>query len=232
MKLSLHATIEPNQWPMDRMQNVLIRLDLRNDGETAIPVYPRVVSLHGLVSTASMGVEWDLVFRPEGKGGQPKIVELRTYYGPPGEPVDEKWMRKTALILKSGESWKSEIHACWVPNALLKPAHLDPTTLDPNGYDNINPQPANPAAGGLGRPPRLAEVIPLARASVLIFNASSVELTPASAMNDDFLRGHLVMFFTEPGPYHLQAVYRQAAFMVPIQAFEVNSQPLPLQIGQ
>jgi hypothetical protein len=197
--LTLHATATPDRWPADAACDIALRIALRNNGNAPVAVVPKVAKLGAITSYAGIGVVWKLDFI-DAAGVAAPITELRTWYGPPGNPPSPTWASSQAETISPGGEHVTEFPACWLPNAVLEPRHLLPETLDPEGMDNIAPSEFSE------RVPALATRFPLARASVLVVGAPSAQLDRSK---DDFLRGHVVALFAQPGAFELRAEYWQ-----------------------
>ena len=223
MTLSLHATIDPSAWPADAACEVAIRLALRNDGKKKLAVSPTVAKLAAISSFAGMGITWSIGFVIDGDAVP--MQELRSWYGPPGNPPSPAWAKQQAVELAPGAEHVTQMIGSWIPNARLEPRHLVPATLDPEGMDNV----AAPSRHE-GQPPPLAQRIPLAQASVLVFGApwSALEKTMTK---DDFLRGKVVAFFTKPGAYQLRAQYAQMSWLDVGEKLRVEAAPVALRVG-
>jgi hypothetical protein len=204
--LSLRASIDPVVFP-NTPCDVRVQLALVNDGSAAFTVSPSVAKLAAIASYAGIGVTWNLAFA-RGDAAVP-LQELRTWYGPPGNPPAPSVMQQYATTIAPWSEHAVELLAAWIPNAALEPRHLAPNALDPEGMDHV----AGPARFQAGVPV-LEERIPLARASVLVFGSTWTKLS-AARTKDDFLRGHVVAFFTEPGEYTLTVAYSEAPWSAP-----------------
>lgn len=152
---------------------------LRNSGSAAISLATDVAKLAAVASYAGVGITWGIDIKGV------KICELRTYYGPPGNPPAPSVITQASRTLAPGACQTVEMPAAWIPNNVLEPRHL--ANLDPHGMD------------------RLGDV---SGASVLVFHPRGLDRS-----RDDFLRGHVVAFFPAPGTYELRASYTQAPWM-------------------
>jgi hypothetical protein len=195
MDIELQASLEPAIWPEREMKDVTIQLTLNNNSKRPVTIYPAFTALSWQVSVASMGMSWDLTFVPSTLGASASGRELRTYYGPPGEPVTDDAIQKAGLVLKPGKEKKITLSALWIPSLLLDPASLSVEVLDPQGLDDLKSIPD------------------LKRSSVLVLNASRSTLKKSMGKDKSILRGYIVVFFTAPGRYALKASYRQDSTM-------------------
>jgi hypothetical protein len=222
VSLSLHVTITPDVLPSDTACDVELRLALRNDGRKTIAVSPSAAKLAAIASFAGMGITWSIGFTLD--GAAVPMQELRTYYGPPGNPPSPAWAKQQAVEIEAGAEHATQMIASWIPNSVLEPRHLVPAMLDPERMDNI----AGPSihAGHTA----LAERIPLARASVLVFGPPWAMLAPTMT-KDDFLRGKVVAFFTQPGAYELRAQYAQMSWMDVGERLRVDAAPVAVRVG-
>jgi hypothetical protein len=89
-QISARIYVEPAVWPTGSLQDVTIRLILRNDGPKTALVYPLAIKPIGRISIAGEGIEWTLEAKAADGDIPVPIQELRTYYGPPGEPREAK----------------------------------------------------------------------------------------------------------------------------------------------
>ena len=224
MTISLHAQISPGELPADAAIDVGIRLALRNDGSRPASASPMLAKLGAISSYAGIGITWSIGFIGDDDAQVP-LVEIRTWYGPPGNPPAPGLAKQQAVKLAPGTEHVTGLSAAWIPNALLEPRHLDPASLDPQGMDGI----AGPVRFE-GQPPPLVERIPLARASVLVFGMSASQLATAKA-KDDFLRGHVVALFTRPGAYRFSAAYLQTSWMDIGEQFTAQAAPVSIRVG-
>jgi hypothetical protein len=214
MNLELNASVNAAIWPEREMKDVVIDLTLRNASTKPFTLYPTFTALSWLTSVASMGMTWNLAFVSATPGGSATARELRTYYGPPGEPVTREAVRKAGVVLKPGKERKTTLKAVWLPNALLGPGSLAAGILDPEGFDNLKAVPN------------------LEGSSVLVLNASAKQLGADLGKRKDLLRGHMVVFFAAPGKYSLQATYRQQPLMCPfVEEVSAVAKPVELTIG-
>ena len=211
MALELKATLAPAFLPEREMKDVVIQLSLKNSSTRPVTIYPSFTALSWLSSVASMGMSWDLTFVSAAAGASASGRELRTYYGPPGEPATGEALRKAGVVLKPGKEHKTTLKALWVPNALLDPSSLSLEVLDPQGFDNLKSIPN------------------LRRSAVLVFGASSAAFKTGLGKNKEILRDHMVVFFSAPGKYALQASYRQYPTMSPMVA-EVSAVAAPVEL--
>jgi hypothetical protein len=211
--ISARISVEPAVWPAGSLQDVTIRLILRNEGPKTALVYPLAIRPIGRTSIAGEGIEWTLEAKPAGGDTPIPIQEIRTYYGPPGEPRSEKWLRsKGKVSLSPGREHETKIEACWIPNSLLKPEQLVPAVLDPDGMDGIGPRNFQPPPGQ-AMPPPLSESFSFARASVLIIDSPCKAMKQGIGKEPELLRGQVVAFFPAPGAYLLGARYVQDSWM-------------------
>lgn len=214
MNIQLQTEIEPAVWPAHKMKDVAIRLRLTNNSPLPVTIYPEYTSLSWLVSVASMGMSWDLKFKPEGQGLSAFGHELRTYYGPPAEPVSETAVRKAGKVLKPGAEFQTTLRACWVPNSFLKPEQLSLAVLDPEGMDELKNIPQ------------------IERSSVLVFGANSGWVKD-HLKQKDFLRGSMTVFFSGSGRYTLHAAYHQTPVMCKIvEALKAEALPVEVEAGK
>jgi hypothetical protein len=214
MKIALQASLTPGDWSGSEMQDVTIRLVLKNTSEKPITVYPSFTDLSWKTSVASMGMSWVLNFESPAEPGSAAGRELRTYYGPPGEPVSEDALRRAGVVIKPGKEKTTTLKACWIPRALLHPDDLSLAVLDPQGYDNLKAIPR------------------LGQASVLVFNADRATLKNHPGKQQGLLRGYMVVFFQRPGRYVLRAAYRQTPVMCKVvQPAEAAAEPVAFTAG-
>jgi hypothetical protein len=221
--ISLRATITPDRLPADAACDVVLRLVLRNDGTVPVPLALELAKLDAISSYAGVGVTWSIKFDDPAGAASP-IQELRTWYGPPGNPPPPSIVDARAVGLAPGAETSAEFAACWIPNAQLEPRHLEPAALDPQGMDNVAP-PSRYA--GL---PTLGERVPLARASVLVLAPTWKSLADARAA-DGFLRGHVVAFFGAPGTYQLRAQFWQSSHTDPASSVHAVAEPVAVAVG-
>jgi hypothetical protein len=211
MALELKATVAPALLPEREMKDIVIELVLKNSSTRPVTIYPSFTALSWLSSVASMGMSWDLAFVSAAAGASASGRELRTYYGPPGEPATGEALRKAGVVLKPGKEHKTTLKALWVPNALLDPSSLSLEVLDPQGFDNLKSIPD------------------LKRSSVLVFDASPKDFRAGLGKDKEILRDHMVVFFSAPGKYGLQASYRQYPTMSPV-VDEVSAVAAPVEL--
>jgi hypothetical protein len=230
--ISARIAVEPAVWPAGSLQNVTIRLILRNEGPTTALVYPLAIKPIGRMSIAGEGIEWTLEAKPAVGDSPVPIQELRTYYGPPGEPRAEKWLRsKGKVSLSPGREHETKIEACWIPNSLLKPEQLAPAVLDPDGMDGIGPRKYQPPPGQV-MPPPLGESFSFARASVLIIDGSCKAIKQGVGKEPELLRGQVVAFFPAPGIYLLGARYVQDSWMQIGDKLAATAAPVRISAGE
>ncbi len=204
MPVSLAVEPAPAVLPADAPCDLALRLVVRNDGTAPVEIYPEVAKLSAISSYAGAGITWHVELADA--GGAVPIQELRRWYGPPGNPPGPGIPKQYVVTLAPGAEHVAHLAACWIPNAILEPRHLDVRALDPEGMDNI----AGPSR--IAGHPALAERIAVAGASVLVLQATWSALDAARA-KDDFLRGHVVAFVSRPGVYELRIGYSQHSWM-------------------
>ena len=175
--LELSAALTPARLPQTPC-DVTLRMELRNAGRTPISLATDLAKLDAVASYAGAGVTWGIEI------SRVKICELRTWYGPPGNPPAPSAIAKLARPLAPAASKVVELPAAWIPASELEPRHL--ANLDPQGMD------------GLGD---------VSGSSVLVFHARKLDRKA-----DDFLRGHVVAFFPGPGTYELRVSYAQGTW--------------------
>ncbi len=229
--LSLRASIVPDRLPIDRICDVDLQLALCNEGKETIEIYPNAAKLAAIASFAGIGISWSLVLTPE--HGEPPLplLELRRWYGPPGNPPSPASAKQHAVSLGPGAQHVERQLACWIPNARLAPEHLRPEVLDPDGMDNIAARSWTPPPG-YDAPPPLHERFPLARASVLVLGANAASIGAAMREQTDFLRGHVVAFVPAAGTYELRVGYVQNSWMGLGKTFQVLAAPVRLDVGE
>jgi len=176
--LELTAELLPARLPATRC-DVTLRLVLHNASSAPISLATDVAKLAAVASYAGVGITWGIDIAGV------KLRELRSWYGPPGNPPAPSVITQASRTLAPGASKTVEMQAAWLPNSVLEPRHL--ANLDPQGMD------------GLGD---------VSGASVLVFFPRGLDLEA-----DDFLRGHVVAFFPGSGSYELRASYTQAPWM-------------------
>jgi len=222
MTVSLHATLSTDRLSASESADFQLRLSLRNDGDKPTKVYPSAAKLAAIASYAGVGISWGVQLSDDA-GAQIPISELRTWYGPPGNPPSPQWAENSAITLAPGKTHELAIPMAWIPNAKLKPRQIDPAVIDPEGMDAI----AGPHKG-TPWPVPVAERIPLAQASVLVVG------TPLGAIaldKEDCLRGKVVAFVVKPGEYKLQAFYSQHSFMGVGEQLGATAAPIALHVG-
>jgi len=214
MDIELQASVDPAAWPDRDMKDVTIHVTLKNNSKKPVTIYPEFTALSWQTSVASMGMSWELAFVPSTPGAAASGRELRTYYGPPGEPVSDEAMRKAGLVLKPGKERATTLKALWIPNSLLDPGSLSAAVLDPQGLDDLKSIPD------------------LKRSSVLVFGTSLGAFKKRMAENKAPLRDYMVVFFSAPGKYALKAAYRQVSTMCPfVEKLSAAAKPVELVVG-
>lgn len=173
--LELSAELTPARLPATPC-DVSLRFVLRNSSSAPISLATDLAKLAAVASYAGVGIAWGIDIAGV------KICEVRTWYGPPGNPPPPSVITSASKQLAPGGERAFVIPAAWIPNSALEPRHL--ANLDPQGMD------------------RLGDV---SAASVLVFYPRGLDRKA-----DDFLRGHVVAFFPGPGTYELRASYTQA----------------------
>src|SRR5438067_228205 len=92
--LSAHA--EPAAWPVDALCDVVFRLVLTNEGDREVAVYPLAARLSDMITSAGVGISWQLRF--SGPNGPVPQQELRTYFGPPGNPPSPSAVKSSTEV--------------------------------------------------------------------------------------------------------------------------------------
>jgi hypothetical protein len=222
MPISLHVTATPDRWPHDAACDVALRFTLRNDSAAKVSVAARVAQLDAMSSNAGIGIAWHVELVDANEVAAP-MQEIRTYYGPPGNPPSPQWVKDQAVTIKPAAEYVRELVACWIPNMLLEPRHLRADALDPERMDNI----AGPSRGPMLA---LAERFPLERASVVVVGASWAQLAAARSA-DDFLRGHVVAFIAQPGAFELRVQYVQDSWLGIGERMRIAAAPVAITAG-
>ena len=216
MGLRLQLDVSPDRLRLDTASDLELRLRLTTDAR--VTIYPAAAKLEAIVSYAGVGITWGVSLA--GPDGAVPIKELRTWYGPPGNPPAPSWVKRDAIELRPGVEHVITLPACWIPNAEIDPASLDPKLLDPQGMDNIS------GPGFVGHPP-LVELVALARCSVIAF----APLGQLDRSKVDFLRGRVVAFVPAAGSYELTAAYQQFSFMGVGENVQAIAPAVPIVIG-
>ena len=229
--LLLRASTFPDRLPLDRTCDVDLQFTLCNQGRKAIEIYPKAAKLAALASFAGVGISWSLALIPENSDVPLPLLELRRWYGPPGNPPSPAYAKQLGVSLGPGAQHVERQLACWIPNARLAPEHLAPAVLDPQGMDNIaarswTPPPGHPV------PPPLQDHFPLAQASVLVLGSNAASVEAAMRQQTDFLRGHVVAFIPAAGAYDLHVGYAQNSWMGLGKTFQVRASPVRLRVGE
>jgi hypothetical protein len=217
--LLLRLAIEPAVLPADAMRDVSFKLTFRNEGRAPASIHPGAAKLCAHASTAGTGICWDFAFDLKAAaGGQAPdgaptaaVREIRTYYCPPGEPPLAAAVKKqTEVRLAPGKEHRTELRACWIPNALLPPASLNPAVLDPQAMDGID-APAGGTPPGAPRP--LKDVFPLPPASALLFGTDCATMKKVMRERQDFLRGSVVALFAAAGDWEARVAFHQEPWL-------------------
>ena len=230
MSVSLSVTASPERLPLDRICDVELGLTLTNTGTKSVEIVPKAAKLAAIASFAGIGITWSFELLPEGGGASLPVIELRRWYGPPGNPPSPAYAKKDSVTIKPGAQHVEPMVACWIPNDRLAPEHLSPATIDPEGMDNIGPRAWTPPAG-TSIPAPLHESFPLAQASVLVLQVNASFIKPAMKKLPDFLRGHVVAFVPGAGTYQMQVGYSQNSWMGVGETLLVRAAPVPLRVG-
>jgi hypothetical protein len=232
MRISARLSVEPAIWPARALQDVTLRMILKNEGASAAVVYPLIAKTIPRTSMAGEGIEWTLQATAAGNRAPVRIQEIRTYYGPPGEPRAAKWLKANGQVtLSPGREHATEIAACWIPNSLLKPEQLDPAMLDPDGMDGIGPRKFDLPAGQESAPP-LSSLIPLTKASILVLGRRCADMKKDLGKKRELLRGEVVGFFPAPGAYVLEASFIQDSWMQIGEKLSVPTAPVSISVGE
>ncbi len=188
MKMELQVT--PSTLSSTAMEDVSLRLSLKNDGLFAQTVFCGNALYH--VAAGWVGPWWDVAFRQDGVERPERFRELRTYYGPPGMPPSDDAF--TPMILRSGEVRTHTLFACWIPASQLSPSQLTYEALDPEGMDGV----------------RALSLEQLRGAGVLLFSRTLLSVEQARQAGRDVLRPGTVLFVPTEGAWSLQIGYREA----------------------
>lgn len=229
-ELALRVRSSVEQLPLDRICEVDLELMLRNDGRGAIEIFPKAAKLAAIASFAGIGFTWSLAIVPDGSETAVPLLELRRWYGPPGNPPAPSYAKQFLVSLDPGAEHVEHLGACWIPNARLAPEQLSPSVLDPQGMDNVATRSWTPPPG-YPMPPPLVETFALARASVLVFGARAAAIETAMRDQPDFLRGHVVAFVPGAGAYDLRVGYAQNSWMGLGKTLEARAAPTRLIVG-
>jgi hypothetical protein len=179
-ELLLDLAIEPDRWPDRDLLDVRLRVTFENRSATAIDLYPGVARFS--VEGGWGSPTWHL------EGPTAKLRELRHHHGPPGMPPTGAYYAPHRKRVKPGRREKHVIAACFIPASRLRPEHLAPGTLDPQGMD-----------GWAAPPPGT---------SVLVLGRSRADLLGELGRRPDFLRPSVLMLIG-PGPLAMRLRYDQ-----------------------
>jgi hypothetical protein len=115
--LMMTLAIAPATFPADAMRDVAFKLTFRNGGGAPALIYPGAAKLCAHVSTAGTGICWQIRFDSK-SGAAADVREIRSWYGPPGEPPAATAIKKqTEVRLAPGKEKTAELRACWIPNS-------------------------------------------------------------------------------------------------------------------
>jgi hypothetical protein len=179
-ELLLDLAIEPGRWPDGELLDVRLVATFENRSAGALELYPDVARFS--VESGWGSPTWHL------EGPTAKLRELRHQYGPPGMPPTGAYYAPHRKRLKPGRREKHVVAACFIPASRLRPEHLSPATLDPEGMD-----------GWAAPPPGT---------SVLVLGRSRAELLAEQSRRPDFLRPSVLMLIG-PGSLDLRLRYDQ-----------------------
>jgi hypothetical protein len=212
---ALDLEVQPSvaSLPTGAPSELVLRARIVNTGTERAILYTAVARPD--TSAGWTGPTWGL--EVDAVAGGPDLVrrlELRTWYGPPGQPPGASWFETGRAALLPRKSSAHELPLCFLPREVLKDAQLAAATLDPEGFDGIASFPA------------------LAASAVLIWGARPSEVAPHLA-EDELLRGHHVIFVPARGVLRMRLVYRQAAAtgFSPEQALSIASAPFEVRVG-
>src|SRR5438552_501236 len=102
MSLSMSVTVSPDRLPLDRICDVEVALTLTNTGNSPIEIFPQAAKLAAVASFAGIGITWSFELNPEGGTTSLPVIELRRWYGPPGNPPSPAYAKKGSVTIKPG----------------------------------------------------------------------------------------------------------------------------------
>jgi hypothetical protein len=179
----MRASFEPDRMPADDLADVRLMVTFTNPGPEAVTLYSgaAMFSVQGGWGSPT----WDL--RMEAAPSR-SLLQLRTYYGPPGSPPTREYYVKRRKRLAANES-HTEIEAgCFIPARCLSAEHLSPQSLDPDRMDGF--------------------VAPPPGTSVLAFGIGRDWALPEMKKRPDFLRPGLLLLLP-PGATPFRLRYQQ-----------------------
>jgi hypothetical protein len=181
--LAMTAAFEPDRLPPDELVDVRLIVTFTNPGPEAVTLYAgaAMFSVQGGWGSPT----WDL--RTEAAPAQ-TLLELRTWYGPPGDPPTQDYYVRHRKWLAAGESHTAIERGCFIPARRLSAEHLSPQSLDPDQMD-----------GFMAPPPGT---------SVLAFGIDRDWALTEMKKRADFLRPGLLLFLP-PGDMPFRLRYRQ-----------------------
>lgn len=117
--LTLALAVEPTVLPSSKMVDLSFNLRFSNACSEEVQVFPATAQMEIVSGWAS--TQWHLqITTPK----DTYLQELRSWYGPPAEPPEEKYYQDKMILIASGKHFDTTIRACWIPHRLLMPENL------------------------------------------------------------------------------------------------------------
>ncbi|MBN1208072.1 MAG: hypothetical protein JXB05_24625 [Myxococcaceae bacterium] len=212
-RLALEVQVTPQRLPLDELAEVKLQLHFRNEGDEPAELYPGLAQPEARSGWG--GPRWTVAVEAAGfPQERVRLVELRTWYGPPGMPPAASFFAPFSREVKPGATLTHELTACWIPRARLPAESVHPAVLDPEEMD------------GLGGWPHLG------RSAILVLGQTREAMQAAMAKSQDFLRGNVVLFLPPRGLFQVTLGYRHEPWMgfAPRQSWGLTARPCELLI--
>jgi hypothetical protein len=206
--LVMALALQPVTLGRQGWQDLALELRFTQQAQAAVTIYPDAAQLAQRSGWGGPTFEVRLV--PEAGGPAVPLVELRTWYGPPGQPPTAAYFAPHRRKVKPGRTEQHVLRACWLPGGTLLPGQLEARVLDPQGMDGLE-------ASWLGG------------ASVLVLGRRCAELEPRRRA-PDLLRGHVIALVPTGGRYGVSVVYAQQQWgaFKPTNPLRLQSAPVSL----
>ena len=210
---AIELVLQPSSVGLDTVKTVMFSATFRNNTDTPLTIYPGIARFDS--TQGWMGPRWHLVVRSEnGKPQQPERT-LRDYYGPPGQPPSSQYYTDNATIITPGETFTSNLSACWIPHTQLRPLDVSIEILDPQAMDNL---------GVLGD---------LQGTSLLLLNSRCQSIEGLRSA-PSFLRPGTLVFLKDEGPYTISLGYSQEPWIdfAPESSIELQSNTQTISVNK
>ncbi|MCG6169568.1 hypothetical protein [Leptospira sanjuanensis] len=181
--LTLDCSASQNEFSSSNIQEIEFTVRLTNISGLNLEIYPKIAPFIGVGGWG--GPSFGLNFL------ETSFQELRSYYGPPGQPPNRNFYETNSTLLLPGESHFKTWKTCWIPRDAIPSNSVSKENLDPEGMDAVDEN-------------------RFQQSSFLVLGKGKDEILKEMNLRADFLRPNLLIVFPGPGNYEFHVSYHQS----------------------